>query len=82
MPVVPVGRCVNRLGRITIEEDDVVYESSDCMGSDFASSSGDDVDSNGNPWTGSGMDVVTASDAGVNDGSGERWESGTGGGLP
>ena len=79
MPVVPVGRCVNRLGRVTVEEDDVASGSSDDMGADFVSSSEGDVESNGDPWLSSGDETVTAGAAGVSDGSGEHWVSVTGG---
>ena len=79
MPVVPVGRCVNRLGRVTVEEDGVASESSDDMGVDFASSSEGDVESNGDSWLSADDEMVTAGTAGVSDRSGERWVSGTGG---
>ena len=79
MPVIPVSRCVNRLGRVTVEEDDVTGGSSDDMGLDFASSSDGDVESNGDTWLGSGEEMVTVGAASVSDGSGEYWVSGTGG---
>ena len=82
MPVIPVGRCINRLGRVTVEEDDVAGGSSDDMELGFASSSDGDVESNGDPWLGSGEETATAGAVSVNDGSGECWVSGTGGEGP